>query len=111
MQYLVINCKTGKIELNIKNLRNPKEKLAAIDYDFLLLGVISKATATFSAEKPVGGVGQAQAINMKNVPSEDEEVQESALAEPIAESAAKEEDTPDIKLTFIVAGIETKDQE
>jgi hypothetical protein len=48
---------------------------------------------------------------MKNVTIEVAEVQESALAEPIAESAAKEEDTPDIKLTFIVAGIETKDQE
>ena len=52
MQYLVINCKSGKIELNIKNDRSEEEKAPASDYEFFLLGVISKATAGFSAEKP-----------------------------------------------------------
>jgi len=59
MQYLVINCQTGKIELDIKNRRDAKEKLPNTDYDFLLLGIISKATAKFSTEKPDGGVAQA----------------------------------------------------
>lgn len=76
----------------------------------MLLGVITKATATFSAEKPAGGVGQTEARAGGKIEITDAE--ESAMAEPIAETPAqKEQQTPDLKLTFIIAGREIKDQE